>query len=229
MSTKYTKVFFDTEFTGLHQDTTLISIGFTSECGKTFYAELNNYDKNQINDWLKENVLKNLIHNTIDESESYLKTDIVLSGIDSEVYVYGNSDLVRNKIVEWLNQFGDVKIWSDCLAYDWMLFNNLLADYNNGYPQLPSNIYYIPFDICTLFEANMIDPDISREEYLGLKETKEKHNALYDAIIIKDCYKKLTNVNNNDSLDKKVMTDYERSLIEAKRKFQNQLNKLLPV
>ena len=35
-----TKIFFDTEFTGLHQNTTLISIGLVSECGKSFYAEL---------------------------------------------------------------------------------------------------------------------------------------------------------------------------------------------
>jgi len=40
-----TKIFFDTEFTGLHQNTTLISIGLISECGKTFYAELTDYDK----------------------------------------------------------------------------------------------------------------------------------------------------------------------------------------
>ena len=45
-----TKIFFDAEFTGLHQKTTLISIGFISECGKTFYAELTDYDKSQIND-----------------------------------------------------------------------------------------------------------------------------------------------------------------------------------
>ena len=49
-----TKIFFDTEFTGLHQNTTLISIGLVSECGKTFYAEFNDYDFNQVDDWLKE-------------------------------------------------------------------------------------------------------------------------------------------------------------------------------
>jgi hypothetical protein len=38
-----TKIFFDTEFTGLHQGTTLISIGLISECGKTFYAEFTDY------------------------------------------------------------------------------------------------------------------------------------------------------------------------------------------
>ncbi len=35
-----TKVFFDTEFTGLRQQTTLISIGLVAETGETFYAEL---------------------------------------------------------------------------------------------------------------------------------------------------------------------------------------------
>ena len=33
-------IFFDTEFTGLRKDTTLISIGMIAENGKTFYAEL---------------------------------------------------------------------------------------------------------------------------------------------------------------------------------------------
>lgn len=34
------KIFFDTEFTGLHQNTTLISIGLVSDEGERFYAEL---------------------------------------------------------------------------------------------------------------------------------------------------------------------------------------------
>ena len=43
---KTTKVFFDMEFTGLHKNTTLISIGLVSECGKKYYAEFNDYDLN---------------------------------------------------------------------------------------------------------------------------------------------------------------------------------------
>ena len=57
---KATKIFLDTEFTGLHKNTTLISAGLVSECGKTFYAEFSDYDKSQINDWLQDNVIKNL-------------------------------------------------------------------------------------------------------------------------------------------------------------------------
>lgn len=50
-------LFFDTEFTGLHQNTTLISIGIVSECGKTFYAECLDFDESQVNEWIRENVL----------------------------------------------------------------------------------------------------------------------------------------------------------------------------
>ena len=38
------KLFFDTEFTGLHKDTTLVSIGIVSEDGKKFYAEFTDFD-----------------------------------------------------------------------------------------------------------------------------------------------------------------------------------------
>ena len=57
---KKTKVFFDCEFTGLHQNTTLISIGLIAETGQTFYAELTDYDKSQIDEWLQTNVIDNL-------------------------------------------------------------------------------------------------------------------------------------------------------------------------
>ena len=51
------KLFFDTELTGLHKNTTLISIGIISEEGDEFYTELTDYDINQIDDWLKENII----------------------------------------------------------------------------------------------------------------------------------------------------------------------------
>ena len=44
------KMFFDTEFTGLHQNTTLVSIGLVSDEGERFYAELTDYDDTQCDD-----------------------------------------------------------------------------------------------------------------------------------------------------------------------------------
>lgn len=47
-------LYFDTEFTGLHKDTTLISIGIISEEGDKFYAELTDYNDEQIDNWLQK-------------------------------------------------------------------------------------------------------------------------------------------------------------------------------
>ena len=54
------KTFLDMKFTGLHQNTTLISIGMISEFGDTFNMELNVYDKSQVDEWIQENVIENL-------------------------------------------------------------------------------------------------------------------------------------------------------------------------
>ena len=55
-----TNIFLDTEFTGLHKNTTLISIGLKSECGKTFYAEFTDFDKSQVDGWIQRNVIDKL-------------------------------------------------------------------------------------------------------------------------------------------------------------------------
>ena len=176
---KVTKVFFDSEFTGLHQNTTLISIGLVSECGKTFYAEFNDYDSSQVDDWLRKNVIEKLRYNG---------TSQFLYNVDGNIFYKGASENIKEKLVIWLAKFENVEMWSDCLSYDWVLFCQLFGHAFN----IPNNVYYIPFDICTLFRAEGIDPDISREGYSELKDTADKHNALWDARVITECYFKLT-------------------------------------
>ena len=166
------KIYFDTEFTGLHKNTTLISIGLISEKGDAFYAEFNDYDKTQIDEWLQENVINNLtIPNEYDKQ--LINT------------FKGNKQYIKEKLQIWLSQFDDIEIWSDCLAYDWVLFSDIFGHAFN----IPKNIYYIPFDICTLFKLKGINPDINREEFAGIEGNK--HNALHDAKIIKACYEQL--------------------------------------
>jgi hypothetical protein len=196
-----TKLFLDTEFTGLHQATTLISLGIISECGKTFYAEFTDYDKTQLNDWLEENVIANTWvakHNPITSMG-----EVISEERWADVHVFGSSDYIKPFLEEWLSQFEKIVIWSDCLAYDWVLFCNI---WGHAFC-IPENIHYIAMDICTVFEMQGIDPDISRERFStdvfsendeplffdkkgNLLETK-KHNALWDAFIIRECYNKL--------------------------------------
>ena len=177
------KVFFDTEFTGLHQKTSLISIGLISEDGKTFYAEVKDYDKSQLNDWLKDNIIA---------KTSYLKEKDNLEIASVSYSCYYNSvtmEKLKHDLKEWLAQFDSVEMWSDCLAYDWVLFNEIFGHAFN----IPENVYYIPFDICTLFKVKGVDPDISREEFSKFT-SDEKHNSLHDAKVIKRCYEILMNL-----------------------------------
>ncbi len=160
------KIFFDTEFTGLHKSTTLISIGIVSEDGRELYYELNDYDKNQIDGWLEDNVIANL------------------NNLESI-----NTEELRVAIEEFIKPYDKVEVWSDCLSYDWVLFNQIWGHAFN----IPDKIYYIPFDICTLFKVKGIDPDINREEFANMLEGSKKHNALWDAKVIRECYSKAIN------------------------------------
>ncbi len=158
------KLFLDTEFTGLHQNTTLISIGIIAESGISFYAEFNDYDKSQVTPWIEQNVISHLNY---------------------------AGQQPRAEIVEalkiWLAQFEVIEIWSDCLAYDWVLFCELFG----GAMNLPKNIYYIPFDLCTLMLIVGINPDSNRETFAGvIPSSIAKHHALYDASVIQKCYQK---------------------------------------
>jgi len=182
-----TKLFFDTEFTGLHKHTTLISIGIVAENGRTFYVELTDYDKLQVDDWLQNNVIANLIFT----DNSHWSIAHALNGWDVKGRM--SKGILKFELGLWLSQFESVEMWSDCLSYDWVLFNDIFGTAFD----IPNNVYYIPFDICTLFKAKGIDPDISREEFAGFKiehSKGKKHNAYWDAEIIFSCYKKLMEI-----------------------------------
>lgn len=216
-----TKLFFDTEFTGLHQKTTLISIGIIAESGETFYAEFTDYDKTQVDDWIKDNVIANLqMIDKIKVSNSSWECwesdnghydnalEFTLAKKDMKNFkCIGATPMIKNRLEKWLAQFESVQIWSDCLAYDWVLFCQIFGHAFS----IPKNIYYIPFDICPLLLLEENNADISREEYAtntfwqNADGTKTpaffdekankieplKHNALWDAMIIRACYFKL--------------------------------------
>jgi len=162
------KVFFDTEFTGLRQGTTLLSIGMVTEDNRTLYAVSCKYDRNQVDEWIRDNVMPRL----------YLPSGADVEYIDKAEWAIGL------KIQDFLAPYKRVEMWSDCLAYDWVLFCQLYG----GALRIPGNIYYIPFDLATLFRLKGIDPDVHREEFAGIEG--RKHNALHDAKVIKACYEK---------------------------------------
>lgn len=185
---KRTKLFYDSEFTGLHQNTTLISIGIFSECGKNFYAEFTDYDKTQVDGWIKDNIIANTAW--LKDLEDIGDEWLIHNGVKDRK-VLGNTKLIKTELELWLSQFDEVEFWIDTLAYDWVLFCNLWGNALS----LPNNIYYIPNDLSTLFQIVEGDADISRDDYLDFdiqcKGFSNKHNALYDALVVSKNYLKL--------------------------------------
>lgn len=185
------KLFLDSEFTGFHQKTTLISLGIVSEDGRTFYAEFSDYDKDQVDEWIRDNVIAGLQFSPAPAGQmehflwSRFKPDVPLPKM-SNMELRGSTLDIQQVLDKWLKQFDQVEIWSDCLAYDWVLFNQI---WGHAF-KIPQNIYYIPFDICTLFKLKGINPDINREEFAEMTEGAEKHNALWDARVIRACYER---------------------------------------
>ena len=178
------KIFFDTEFTGLYQGTTLISIGCVADNGREFYAEFTDYDESQVDDWTKENVIAHLLYS---DSAPRSYTDGAHTGR------VGDRGYIAQQLERWFKSF-DVdrfEMWADCLAYDWVLFCQLWGHAFN----IPKSIFYMPFDIVTLMKVNGIDPNINREEFALSSPSgdvpENKHNSLWDAKISKACYHKL--------------------------------------
>ncbi len=112
------RIFFDTEFTGLRQHTTLISIGLVAEDGQEFYAEFTDYDETQVDNWLEENV--------IDKLHLALQENVELTIGVIHFRIKGDKRLVTSYLDQWLRNFDQpLEMWSDVLAWDWVLFCNL--------------------------------------------------------------------------------------------------------
>jgi len=180
-------IYFDCEFSGLHKKTTLISIGFITEDGDTFYAEFDDYDRDQCDDWIKENVIKKLNVRQYDKDKKYIKN-----------YHYGNKYQIKEMLLVWLKQFEDtgIQFISDVCHYDFVLLIDLIADSALSMPKNISPVCLdINVDIAKYFkisEKNAFNKN--REEILKefkIELLENKHNALYDAIVIKEIYENI--------------------------------------
>lgn len=188
-------LFFDVEFTGLRKDTTLISLGIVSDNGKKFYAEFTDYDESQCDEWIKKNVIDNLHLDGMGDGISDLDEE------PSGVMVRGNKNYVSKELKEWLSQFDLIQFVSDVCHYDFVLLIDLLTGGKTAL-DLPSNIsavcHDINFDIAKRYRISDKEAfDFSREEIMydvcmGCNYVKgTKHNALYDAEVIKAIWEEI--------------------------------------
>lgn len=184
------KLFFDMEFTGLHKETTPISLGIVSEDGKTFYAEFTDYNEMQCNDWIKENVISELLHCTEKWYERI-----------ADRQTHGNNQIVSYALKDWMQQFDKIQFISDVCHYDFVLLIDLLTNGGTAL-DLPENISAvcrdINQDIAAYFEVSDREAfDMSREQIMNdLCDSEDivtgnKHNSLYDAEVIRVIYREI--------------------------------------
>lgn len=173
-----TTIFLDTEFTGLTQDTQLLSLALLTDDEQSFYAEFTDYDAALLSAWHHEHVLP------------YLRLQAGTSiTTQAKWEVAGDTPTVTRAVSAWLEQYEQIEIWADCPAYDWVLFCQLFG----GALQLPKHIFYLPFDLVTLFKAKGLDPDTDRRAFASLDKQRAgpQHNALVDAQVTRACYQRL--------------------------------------
>ena len=186
------KIFFDTKFAGLHKDATLISIGLISEDGRQFYAELTDYDLEQCSDWVTDNILKHLYSWDLDtvNNAKYIPN-----------FHIGNKQDISIALINWFKQFDYVELVSDVCHYDFVLFIDLFGTAFDIPKNVCSACYDINQDIAKKYNISQQEAfDKSREDILfqTYKEDAvngDKHNALYDAKVIRELYQILNSFN----------------------------------
>lgn len=182
------KIFFDMEFTGLQKNSSVISIGLVDQNDRCFYAECSDYDKTQVNDWIKKNIITNLWFN--DKPDRYRANE------DSDkTFIKGKKDFVKQELLKWLSIYDKVEWVADVAHYDFVLLIDLLYGHalNVPYGKVAAAVHDINQDISNYYKISDIDAfDKNRESILKSfnKEPKyqQKHNALYDAIVCRDIY-----------------------------------------
>jgi hypothetical protein len=174
-------LFLDTEFTGLEQGASLVSLALVDEQGRWLYLENEDLDLRGLGDWHQEHVVPFLWKGERQEME-YAGRDGFYERLPFQQF--------KRVINEWLEPYEQAEVWADAHAYDWVFFCELFG----GAMGIPASLFYLPFDLVTLLKVRGIDPDKKREKLVpewSASYSGGRHNALYDAFLLREVYKKI--------------------------------------
>ena len=199
------KLFFDTEFTGLHKNTTLISVGIAAEDGRKFYAVLNDFDRTQCTQWIKKNVLKGVVEDLLCIPVSLIE-DIGEDGKYRDFWIVsGNKRLVSIHLNRWLNWIGgydSIQFVSDVCHYDFVLLIDLITNGGTAF-DLPGNIspvcHDMNQDIARFYKVTDAEAfDMDREQIMNDLCGQDyivkgnKHDAMYDAEVMRAIWREVS-------------------------------------
>jgi hypothetical protein len=164
------RYFMDTEFieSGPHNPIELISIGIVAEDGRSIYAVSSEFNQDDANDWVKENVL------------TQLGTEVRCSLVE-----------IAEAIKEFCNPvlYGKPEFWGYYSDYDWVVFCQIfgrMIDLPDGFPmycldlkQLALSIGNPKLPVQGKGEHNAVrDAEWNKVAYYFLIErAKERHSA----------------------------------------------------
>lgn len=199
------KLFFDTEFTGLHKNTTLISVGIAAEDGRRFYGVLNDFDRTQCTKWINENVLKGSVEDLLCIPVSIIE-DIGEDGKYRDFWIVsGNKRLVSIHLNRWLNWIGgydSIQFVSDVCHYDFVLLIDLITNGGTAF-DLPGNIspvcHDMNQDIARFYKVTDAEAfDMDREQIMNDLCGQDyivkgnKHDAMYDAEVMRAIWREVS-------------------------------------
>lgn len=188
-------IYFDTEFTGLHQDTHLLSIGMIDENHRVLYVEkmITEKEVSQITEWIHRNVIHNFeqYNFALHEQLMYYK-----SSRDARTHVVrtnASDEELKDAMEEYLKPYSDVQLVSDVCHYDMVLFIDIFGTAFDLPKNVNASCHDINQDIASYYHITEREAfDRSREEILSdLGKSVPligKHNSLYDAFVIKEIY-----------------------------------------
>jgi hypothetical protein len=167
--------FIDVEYTGEHARTTLVSFAVVGMGDEKLSLVLNDYDERQVTPWLRANVLT-LIDpaRSVDRRTAYEQTAAWF-----EAYSGGDpvSLVSAGKLHDIILLF---ELWHQA-HLDWDYFH-----YLHGLP--PYLVHNAHFDLPTILFLAGLDPAIDREELIGHSIEGVRHDALYDALVVRECF-----------------------------------------
>lgn len=199
------KLFFDTEFTGLHKNTTLISVGIVAEDGRKFYAVFDDFDRARCTQWVKENVLKGSVEDLLCVPVSLID-DIGEDGKYKDFWIIkGNKTFASIYLNRWLNWIRDddsIQFVSDVCHYDFVLLIDLITNGGTAL-DLPWNIsrscHDMNQDIARFYKVTDAEAfDMDREQIMNDLCGQDyivkgnKHDAMYDAEVMRVIWREVS-------------------------------------
>ena len=197
--------------------TEIISLALVTEEAHQFYAEFTDYNKAQAtqDSWLRENVLNNLILNDIDKEQAREEGRYVIDACSCDdtnlfsgdrVYVRGPQGFIAEGLEQWLSSFyqrsetsnDGLEVWCTNVWDNWPLFLAIADGAQLRYPR--GVAYNSPLDMHTFFSIVNTEANTNCEAFVlrtigGVPGVVgmdiRRHNALYDALVLRACFKVL--------------------------------------